>query len=191
MGRIVVTEFVSLDGVMEGPAGDDNFVRGAWSFEFDRGEEGDKFKLDETLASQALLLGRRTYEGFAAAWPSREGEFADRFNNMPKYVVSSTLEDPEWNNTTVLRGDPREEVPKLKSEQEGDIVVHGSAQLVHALVENDLVDEIHLMVFPVVLGTGKRAFGETSDKKPLRLTSSKTVGDGVNVLVYEPARADA
>src|ERR687895_920177 len=130
MGRIVVTEFVSLDGVMEGPAGDDNFVRGAWSFEFDRGEEGDKFKLDETLASQALLLGRRTYEGFAAAWPSREGEFADRFNNMPKYVVSSTLEDPEWNNTTVLKGDLEEEVLQLRSEQEGDIVVHGSAQLV-------------------------------------------------------------
>jgi dihydrofolate reductase len=191
VGRIVVTEFVSLDGVMEGPGGDDNFVRGAWSFEFDRGEDGDKFKLDETLATEALLLGRRTYEGFAAAWPSREGEFADKFNNMPKYVVSSTLEDPEWNNTTVLRGDPQEEVSKLKSEHEGDIVVHGSAQLVHALVENDLVDEIRLMVFPVVLGTGKRAFGETSDKKPLRLASSKTVGDGVNILVYEPARADA
>jgi dihydrofolate reductase len=191
VGRIVVTEFVSLDGVMEGPGGDDNFVRGAWSFEFDRGEDGDKFKLDETLATEALLLGRRTYEGFAAAWPSREGEFADKFNNMPKYVVSSTLEDPEWNNTTVLRGDPQEEVSKLKSEHEGDIVVHGSAQLVHALVENDLVDEIRLMVFPVVLGTGKRAFGETSHKKPLRLASSKTVGDGVNILVYEPARADA
>ena len=191
MGRIVVTEFVSLDGVMEGPGGDDNFVRGAWSFEFDRGEEGDKFKLDETRASQALLLGRRTYEGFAASWPSREGEFADKFNNMPKYVVSSTLEDPDWNNTTVLRGDPKEEVAKLRNEHDGDIVVHGSAQLVHALVENDLVDEIRLMVFPVVLGTGKRAFGETSDKKPMRLASSKTVGDGVNILVYEPARAGA
>ena len=191
MGRIVVTEFVSLDGVMEGPGGDDNFVRGAWSFEFNRGEDGDKFKLDETLATEALLLGRRTYEGFAAAWPSREGEFADKFNNMPKYVVSSTLEDPEWNNTTVLRGEPQEEVSKLKSEHEGDIVVHGSAQLVHALVESDLVDEIRLMVFPVVLGTGKRAFGETSDKKPLRLASSKTVGDGVNILVYQAARPDA
>ena len=191
MGRIVVTEFVSLDGVMEGPAGDDNFVRGAWSFEFDRGEEGHKFKLDETRASQALLLGRRTYEGFAAAWPSREGEFADKFNNMPKYVVSSTLEDPEWNNTTVLRGDPKEEVTKLRNEHDGDIVVHGSARLVHALVENYLVDEIRLMVFPVVLGTGKRAFGETSDKKPMRLASSKTVGDGVNILVYEPAPAGA
>jgi dihydrofolate reductase len=191
VGRIVVTEFVSLDGVMEGPGGDDDFVRGAWSFEFDRGEEGNQFKLDETREAQALLLGRRTYEGFAAAWPSREGEFADKFNNMPKYVVSSTLEDPEWNNTSVLSGDPLEEVSKLRSEQEGDIVVHGSAQLVHALVENDLVDEIRLMVFPVVLGTGKRAFGETSDKKPLRLASSRTVGDGVNILVYEPARAEA
>jgi dihydrofolate reductase len=191
VGRIVVTEFVSLDGVMEGPGGDDDFVRGAWSFEFDRGEEGDKFKLDETRETQALLLGRRTYEGFAAAWPSREGEFADIFNNMPKYVVSSTLEDPEWTNTTVLSGDPLEEVSKLRSEQEGDIVVHGSAQLVHALVENDLVDEIRLMVFPVVLGTGKRAFGETSDKKRLRLASSRTVGDGVNILVYEPAPAEA
>jgi dihydrofolate reductase len=190
VGRIVVTEFVSLDGVMEGPAGDDDFVRGAWSFEVDRGEEGDKFKLDETLEAQALLLGRRTYEGFAAAWPSREGEFADKFNNMPKYVVSSTLEDPEWNNTTVLKGDPQEEVSKLRSEQEGDIVVHGSAQLVHALVENDLVDEIRLMVFPVVLGTGKRVFGETSDKKRLKLAASKTVGDGVTILVYETAGAD-
>jgi dihydrofolate reductase len=190
VGRIVVTEFVSLDGVMEGPAGDDDFVRGAWSFEVDRGEEGDKFKLDETLEAQALLLGRRTYEGFAAAWPSREGEFADKFNNMPKYVVSSTLEDPDWNNTTVLKGDLEEEVLKLRSEQEGDIVVHGSAQLVHALVENDLVDEIRLMVFPVVLGTGKRVFGETSDKKRLKLADSKTVGDGVTILVYETAGAD-
>jgi dihydrofolate reductase len=175
---------------MEGPAGDDDFVRGAWSFEVDRGEEGDKFKLDETLEAQALLLGRRTYEGFAAAWPSREGEFADKFNNMPKYLVSSTLEDPEWNNTTVPRGDPQEEVSKLKREQDGDIVVHGSAQLVHALVENDLVDEIRLMVFPVVLGTGKRVFGETSDKKRLNLADSKTVGDGVTILVYETAGAD-
>ena len=191
MGKIVVTEFVSLDGVMEGPAGDDDFVRGAWSFEIDRGDEGDKFKLDETVEAEALLLGRRTYEGFAAAWPSREGEFADKFNNMPKYVVSSTLDDPEWNNTTVLSGDLEEEVSKLRREHEGDIVVHGSAQLVHALVENDLVDELRLMVFPVVLGTGKRVFGETSDKKPLRLADSKTVGDGVTILVYQTAGADA
>jgi dihydrofolate reductase len=191
VGRIVVTEFVSLDGVMEGPAGDDDFVRGAWSFEIDRGDEGDKFKLDETVEAEALLLGRRTYEGFAAAWPSREGEFADKFNNMPKYVVSSTLDDPEWNNTTVLSGDLEEEVSKLRREHEGDVVVHGSAQLVHALVENDLVDELRLMVFPVVLGIGKRVFGETSDKKPLRLADSKTVGDGVTILVYQTAGADA
>src|SRR5918998_3492806 len=128
MGSIWVTEFVSLVGVMEAPGGDDNFVRGAWSFDFDRGDEGNAFKTGETMDADAMLLGRRTYEGFAAAWPSREGEFADKFNNMPKYVVSSTLEDPEWNNTTVLKGDLEEEVLKLRSEQEGDIVVHGSAQ---------------------------------------------------------------
>ena len=191
MGRIVVTEFVSLDGVMEAPGGDDDFVRGAWTFEIERGEEGDKFKLEEALDAEALLLGRRTYEGFAAAWPSREGDFADKFNNMPKYVVSSTLREPEWNNTTVLGDDLEEEVTRLKGEQDGDIVVHGSAQLVQTLVEKDLVDELRLMVFPVVLGTGKRLFGETSDKKRLRLANSKTVGDGVTILVYEPAGAEA
>jgi dihydrofolate reductase len=188
MGRIVVTEFVSLDGVMEAPGGED-FKYPGWSFEFDRGEDGNQFKLDETRASEALLLGRRTYEGFARAWPSREGEFADLFNSMPKYVVSSTLENPEWNNTTVLNGDVVEEVTKLKQEVDGDVVVHGSAQLVHALVDNDLVDELRLMVFPVVLGTGKRVFGETSDKKTMRLVESKTVGEGVPILIFEPARA--
>ena len=187
MGRIVVTEFVSLDGVMEAPGGAEGFKYGGWTFEIERGDEGNKFKLDETMETEALLLGRRTYEGFAAAWPSREGEFADKFNNMPKYVVSSTLKDPEWNNSTVLKGDVAEEVAKLKQEQDGDIVVHGSAQLVQALVEHDLVDELRLMVFPVVLGSGKRLFGETSDKKRLRLTDSKTVGDGVAILTYERA----
>ncbi|MBA2535937.1 MAG: dihydrofolate reductase family protein [Actinobacteria bacterium] len=187
MGRIVVTEFVSLDGVMEDPGGSEDFKHGAWTFEIERGEEGDKFKLDETVNAEALLLGRRTYEGFAAAWPSREGEFADKFNTMPKYVVSSTLENPEWKNSTVLKGDVPEEVAKLKEEQDGDIVVHGSAQLVQTLVEHDLVDEVRLMVFPVVLGSGKRLFGETRDKKALRLTDSKTVGDGVAILIYEPA----
>jgi dihydrofolate reductase len=186
MGRIVVTEFVSLDGVMEAPGGEE-FKYPGWSFEFDRGEEGNQFKLDETLESEALLLGRRTYEGFAAAWPSREGDFADKFNSMPKYVVSSTLENPEWSNTTVLKGDPVEEVRKLKQELDGDIYVHGSRQLAQTLIESDLVDELHLMVFPVVLGTGKRLFGETSDKKPLRLVESRTVGDGVAILVYRPA----
>ena len=176
MGRIVVTEFMSLDGVIEDPGGAEDFRHGGWSFEISRGDEGDKFKLDETMSAEALLLGRVTYEGFAEAWPSREGEFADKFNTMPKYVVSSTLEEPEWNNTTVLKGDVAEEVAKLKQEQEGDVVVHGSPRLVQTLVELDLVDELRLMVFPVVLGTGKRLFGETSDKKPLQLVDSKMVG---------------
>jgi dihydrofolate reductase len=186
MGRIVVTEFVSLDGVMEAPGGED-FKYKAWTFDFDRGEDGTQFKLDETDESEALLLGRRTYEGFAAAWPGRDGEFADKFNTMPKYVVSSKLENPEWNNTTVLKGDAVEEVTKLRQELDGDIYVHGSCQLAQTLIENDLVDELHLMVFPVVLGTGKRLFGETSDKKPLHLADSKTVGDGVAILVYQAA----
>jgi dihydrofolate reductase len=186
MGRIVITEFVSLDGVMEAPGGEDFKYKG-WSFDFDRGDEGNKFKLDETMESDALLLGRVTYEGFAAAWPSRDGEFADKFNTMPKYVVSSTLEDPEWNNSTVLKGDVAEEVTKLKQELDGNIYVHGSCRLAQTLIEHDLVDELHLMVFPVVLGTGKRLFGETSDKKALRLTDSKTVGEGITILIYEPA----
>jgi dihydrofolate reductase len=185
MGRIVVTEFVSLDGVMEGPGGDNDFVRGAWSFEFDRGEEGNQFKLEETRDSEALLLGRRTYEGFAQAWPERDGEFADKFNSMPKYVVSSTLSGPDWNNSTVLEGDVVEAVSKLRNERDGNIVVHGSAQLVQTLLEHGLVDEVRLMVFPVVLGTGKRLFGDTSDKRTLRLKESKVVGDGVAILVYE------
>jgi dihydrofolate reductase len=187
MARIVVTEFVSLDGVMEAPGGGEGFKHDGWTFEIDRGEEGNKFKLDEAFEADALLLGRRTYEGFAAAWPSRDGDFADKFNGMPKYVVSSTLEDPEWNNSTVLGGDPAEAVRKLREEQEGMIAVHGSAQLAQALIENDLVDELRVMVFPVVLGTGKRLFGEMSDKKALRLTDSKIVGDGVAILVYEPS----
>ncbi len=187
MGRIVVTEFVSLDGVMEAPGGGENFKHAGWTFEINRGDEGDKFKVDETLSSEALLLGRVTYEGFAAAWPSREGEFADKFNTMPKYVVSATLEDPDWNNSTVLKGDVVEEVGKLREERDGDIVVHGSARLVQTLVEHDLVDELRLMVFPVVLGAGKRLFDGTSDKKPLRLVDSKVVGDGVAILIYQPA----
>jgi dihydrofolate reductase len=191
MGRIVVTEFVSLDGVMEDPGGAEDFKYGGWSFEIERGEEGDRFKLDEALNADALLLGRKTYEGFAEAWPSRDGEFADKFNSMPKYVVSSTLKDPEWTNSKVLDGDLAEDVSKLRQEVDGEIVVHGSAQLVQALVEEGLVDELRLMVFPVVLGAGKRLFGETSDKRRLRLADSKTVGDGVAILTYEPAAADA
>ena len=187
MGRIVVTEFISLDGVIEAPGGDEDFKHGGWTFEIERGDEGNQFKLDETMSSAALLLGRRTYEGFAAAWPERDGEFADKFNTMPKYVVSSTLRDPAWANTTVLDGDIVDEVTRVAKEQDGDIVVHGSAQLVQALVENDLVDEFHLMVFPVVLGSGKRLFGETTDKKRLRLSSSTVVGDGVAIQVYARA----
>jgi dihydrofolate reductase len=191
MGRIVVTEFVSLDGVMEDPGGAESFKHGGWTFEINRGDEGDKFKLDEALSSEALLLGRATYEGFAEAWPSREGEFADKFNTMPKYVVSSTLEEPEWNNSTVLKGDLAEEVAKLKQAHDGDIVVHGSAQLAQALIDHDLVDELRLMVFPVVLGAGKRLFGDTGDKKRLQLVDSKTVGDGVAILTYEPVSEQA
>jgi dihydrofolate reductase len=191
MGRIVVTEFVSLDGVMEDPGGAEAFKHGGWSFEVSRGEEGDKFKLDETFSSEALLLGRVTYEGFAEAWPSREGEFADKFNSMPKYVLSSSLDEPEWNNSTVLKGDVVEEVGKLRQEKDGDIVVHGSARLVQTLIEHGLVDELRLMVFPVLLGSGRRLFGETSDKKRLRLVDSKVVGDGVAILIYEPAREEA
>jgi dihydrofolate reductase len=190
VGRIVVTEFVSLDGVMEDPGGAEDYRHGGWTFEIDRGPEGNKFKLDEALDAEALLLGRVTYEGFAAAWPSREGDFADKFNTMPKYVVSSTLEKPEWSNSTVLKGELADEVEKLRQKHDGDVVVHGSARLAQALLEHGLVDELRLMVFPVVLGSGKRLFGDATEKKRLRLTSSQTVGDGVAILVYEPARGE-
>jgi dihydrofolate reductase len=185
MGRIVVTEFVSVDGVMEDPGGAEDYAHGGWAFEFSRGDDGDKFKLDETMESDALLLGRKTYEGFAEAWPERDGEFADKFNNMPKYVVSSTLRDPEWTNTTVLDGDLAEAVAKVRDAHDGMIVVHGSARLAQSLLAADLVDELRLMVFPVVLGTGKRLWGDTDDKKALKLTDSKIVGDGVAILVYQ------
>src|SRR5438552_3696782 len=162
MGRIVVTEFVSLDGVMEAPGGGEGYKHAGWTFKIDRGKEGDKFKLNETLNSEALLLGRVTYEGFAAAWPSRTNEFADKFNSMPKYVVSKTLTDPEWTNSTVIDGDVVEEIRKLKERPGGDVVVHGSASVVQTLLENDLGDEYRLMVFPIVLGKGKRLFGKTT-----------------------------
>ena len=185
MAKIAITEFISVDGVVEDPGGAEDFKYGGWSFEYSRGDEGDKFKLDETMASEALLLGRKTYEGFADAWPKREGEFADKFNNMPKYVVSSTLSDPEWTNTTVIApSDIPAAVARLREQHGGDVVVHGSAQLSQTLLEQDLVDELRLMVFPVVLGAGKRLFGETTDKKSLKLLSSETVGDGVQILVY-------
>ncbi|MEA2643743.1 MAG: hypothetical protein QOG08_769 [Chloroflexota bacterium] len=186
MGRIVVTEFVSLDGVMQDPGGDSNFKHAGWTFEIKQGQEGADFKLNETRDSEALLLGRVTYQGFAKAWPKMDGEFADKFNNMPKYVVSSTLDKADWTNSTVLKGDVVNEVTKLKEKVAGDIVVHGSAQLVQSLLEHDLVDEMRLMVYPVVLGTGKRLFGETSDKKPMRLIDSKTIGDGITLLTFQP-----
>jgi dihydrofolate reductase len=189
MGRVVVTEFVSLDGVMEGPGGGEEFEHAGWTFEIERGD-GDRFKMEETRDSEALLLGRVTYEGFSAAWPTMKGEFADKFNAMPKYVVSSTLAEPQWNNTTVLHGDVVEEVSKLKQRTEGEIVVHGSAQLAQTLLENELVDELRLMLFPVVLGNGKRLFGSTDGKRRMRLTDSKTVGDGVTILIYEPVRSE-
>ena len=191
MGRIIVTEYVSLDRVMEDPGGAEGFKHGGWSREINRGPEGDKFKLDETLDAEALLLGRVTYEGFAAAWPSRKDEFADKFNRMPKYVVSSTIDDARWDNSTVLKGDVVEEVSKLRQRLDGNIVVHGSAQLARMLLAHDLVDELRLMVFPVVLGSGKRLFGEASDKKRLRLADSRTVGDGISILIYEPMGAPA
>jgi len=186
MGRIVVTEFVSLDGVVEDPGGAENYRHGGWTFEIDRGQEGDRFKLDETMEADALLLGRVTYEGFAAAWPDREGEFADKFNTMPKYVVSSTLENPGWANSTVLEGDVADAVSKLRESASGDIYVHGSAQLVQALIEHDLVDEIRLMVWPVLLGSGKRLFTE-GGKKPLKLVDSRVVADGVAIMTFQPA----
>ena len=163
--RIVVTEFVSLDGVMEAPGGEPDFKYPGWTFEFDRGDDGNQFKLDETMRSDGLLIGRRTYESFAGAWPHREGEFADKFNSMPKFVVSTTLQDPEWNNTTVLgSGDATAEVRKLKEEFDGELQVPGSHRLVQELIASDLVDQVNLMVFPVILGTGKKAFED--DARP-------------------------
>jgi dihydrofolate reductase len=186
MGRIIVTEFVSMDGVMEAPGGGEDYKHAGWTFEINRGDEGTKFKLKETFESEALLLGRVTYEGFAKAWPSRDGEFADKLNSMPKYVISSTLKKADWNNSTVLNGRVIEEVTKLRKKLNGNIVVHGSAQLVQALVANDLIDELRLMVFPAILGSGKKLFGQMDQKKSMKLISSQTVGDGVEILIYEP-----
>jgi dihydrofolate reductase len=186
MGKVLVTEFITIDGVIEDPGGAERSEHGGWAFEFDRGEDGDKFKLDETMSAEAMLLGRVTYEGFAAAWPDRTDEqgFADRMNSMPKYVVSTTLADPSWQNTTVLRDVV--EVATLKREHAGEILLHGSATLVRSLVERDLVDEYHLMVFPLVIGKGKRLFGGGSPKS-LRLVATQPVGpDGVVVLTYQP-----
>jgi dihydrofolate reductase len=185
--RITVTEFVSLDGVMEAPGGED-FKYPGWSFEFERGDDGNAFKLEETMAADALLIGRRTYESFAGAWPGREGEFADKFNSMPKFVVSTTLGEADWNNTTVLdSGDATAQVRELKERFDGEIQVPGSHRLVQELIESDLVDQVNLMVFPVILGTGKRAFERFDDRRRLVLKDSKVVGEGVLVLVYERA----
>ncbi len=191
MGKIVVTEFVSLDGVIEAPGGGEDYKHAGWTFEVDRGEEGDKFKLDELLEAEAQLLGRVTYEGFAAAWPAMEdgAGFAEKMNSMPKYVVSSTLQGASWENTTILSGELPDAVAQLHREVDGVILVAGSAQLVQGLIEHDLVDELRLMVFPVLLGEGKRLFGDVSEKKPLRLTDSKTLGDGIALLTYELAKA--
>lgn len=189
MGRIVVTEFISLDGVVEAPGGGEGYRHGGWTFEIERGEEGDKFKLEELQEADAQLLGRVTYEGFAAAWPKMEDEagFAEKMNGMPKYVVSSTLERADWQNTTILSGDPAQSVAALKDEVDGVILVAGSATLVKSLIENDLVDELRLMVFPVLLGEGKRLFPESEAKHPLKLIEAKTVGDGISLVRYERA----
>jgi dihydrofolate reductase len=191
MGKIVVTEFISLDGVIEAPGGDYGFARGPWTFEFDRGQEGNMFKVEEIREAEVQLLGRKTYEGFAAAWPERDDEigFAKKMNSMPKYVVSNTLTEPTWNNTTVISGDVVKEISDLRHRTEGVILVAGSADLVSTLLANDLIDELRLMLFPIVLGTGQKLFTEADQAKTLRLTDTKQVGpDGVIILTYKPKR---
>ena len=190
MGKIIISENASLDGVIQDPAGDEGFQRGGWVGRIgDRGREAAaQVLLEEALGTEAMLLGRRSYEFLAARWPSRTGELADRLNSKPKYVVSSTLQDPAWNNTTVLKGNVVNEVSKLKQQLAGDIVVPASFQLVRTLIEHDLADELRLMLYPVVLGAGERLFGETSVKKPLRLISTRTVGNDLAYLTYQPVR---
>jgi dihydrofolate reductase len=188
MGKLVVTEFVSVDGVFEDPGGAEHYEHGGWTFEYDRGEEGNKFKLDELMEAEVQLFGRVTYEGFAAAWPSREGEFADKINRAPKYVVSNTLVDPDWQNTTVISGNVVEEIAELKQQTDGAILVAGSGTLVGTLLGTDLVDELRLMVFPTVLGRGKRLFPDGINRLKLKLVESRHVGpDGVQVQVYQRA----
>lgn len=187
MGKLVVAEFVSIDGVFEDPGGAEGYEHGGWTFEFDRGEDGNTFKLDEVMEAEVQLLGRVTYQGFAEAWPTREGPFADKLNNDPKYVVSTTLEDPAWQNTTVISGNVVERIAKLKDETEGVILVAGSGTLVRTLLEANL-DELRLMVFPTILGRGKRLFPNGIDRLKLKLTESGTVGrDGVQVQIYQRA----
>jgi dihydrofolate reductase len=190
MGKIVVSDNVTLDGVVQDPAGDEGFRLGGWVGLIKDRPQLNKLALDEALGAEALLLGRRTYEWLAARWPSRSGELADRLNSLPKYVVSSTLEDPDWNNSTVLNGDAVDAVSNLKRELEGEIVIPASFQLVRTLMEHDLVDELRLKMFPVVLGAGERLFGETSDKEPLRLVDTQTVEGDVVFLTYEVVRED-
>ncbi len=192
MGKIVVSENVTVDGVVQDPAGAEGFGRGGWVGRVgERGREGAaKLLLEEALGAEAQLFGRRTYEFLASRWPARSGEFADRLNEMPKYVVSSTLKDPDWNNATVLAGDVMQEVSKLKDELDGEIVVAGSIRLVRTLMENDLVDELRLMIYPVVLGAGERLFGETSEQRPVRLLETRTVDD-LAYLTYEVVRQAA
>jgi dihydrofolate reductase len=188
MGKLVVTEFVSVDGVFEDPGGAEDYEHGGWTFEYDRGEDGNKFKLDELMEAEVQLFGRVTYEGFAAAWPSREGAFADKINSAPKYVVSTTLKDPEWRNTTVISGNVVAEIAELKAQSTGDILVAGSGTLVGTLLGADLVDELRLMVFPTVLGRGKRLYPDGIDRLKLKLTESRQVGsDGVQVQIYRRA----
>ena len=187
MGNLVISEFITVDGVAEDPGGE-AFERGGWAFQFDRGQDGDKFKLDEVVAAEALVLGRVTYEGFARAWPQMKDEvgFAEKMNSMPKYVASRTLRDPEWSNTRVLDGDVGDAVRKLKDRSEGDLLVSGSMSLAQTLLEQGLVDEIRLMVFPIVLGAGKRLFGETTKPSPLRQVESRAAGD-TQIVIYRPA----
>jgi dihydrofolate reductase len=188
MGRIVVTEFVSVDGVFEDPGGSEGAEHGAWTFEYDRGDDGNQFKLDEVMGAEVQLLGRVTYDGFADSWPTREGEFADKLNADRKVVVSTTLKDPEWNNTEVIDHDVPAELAKLRGETDGTILVAGSATLVRTLLENDLVDELRLMIFPTILGRGKRLFPDGIDRRKLELVESRQVGpDGVLVQVYRRA----
>ena len=189
MGKVVVSEFMTVDGVMEDPGGAEQFDRGGWAFKFERGPEGDKFKLDEVMAAEALLLGRETYEGFAQAWPSRTDEvgFAEKMNSMPKYVVSTTLQNPEWDNSTVISENVPQRVSELRDRAGGDVLVYGSAQLSQWLTRKKLVDEYRLMVFPVVLGAGKRLFADTPEAEALQLTDSRTVGAGITILIYRPA----
>jgi dihydrofolate reductase len=190
MGKIVISENVSLDGVVQDPTGDEGFRQGGWSNQIADNDRTAFVKLfsDEAMRTEALLLGRRSDEWFATRWASRTGEWADRLNSLPKYVVSSTLSDPQWSNSTVLNGDVVDEVSQLRQQHVGDIVVYASSQLAHTLIEHDLVDELRLLVYPVMVGAGERLFGETTDTKTMRLLDAQTVSDGLAYLTYELVR---